>query len=92
MSYKKLTPADWVWLRKFNTVFSGRASKALCDELGVSEATRKELYNARTPCRADAFQRSVPLCAKKEKKHAASPETALIEIADKKKSLKNFPT
>jgi len=58
--YKGLKAKDRRWLEKFEKAYTGRASVAECDELGVPPAMRREFYNARYARRRrlDAFLRS----------------------------------
>ena len=76
--YRGLKAKDRLWLKKFNRVFSGRASKEECDELGVPEATRLELYNARYASRQDTFLRATH--SVREERVSADPTEAITEI------------
>ena len=90
MGYRKLTPKDREWLLKFDKVVNGRASKAECNELGVSPKLRRELYTARDRRRLDATykpERRRPLI---ENQVGLNPIDALIEVTDRRYEL-DFP-
>ena len=84
-------PEVGLWLKLFQKVTTGRASIEECNELGISESTRRELYRDRDKRRKDCWRhvsQTFEIGSRFEYENAESPEDALIEMIDRKNGKK----